>query len=718
MEKIAKDKLNIDSTTTVKQTTELMKEDTNYNSASGYTEDLMGDIKMPSNSSEDIIIKTEKCQRRNDIEIYCREKEKCEREINFEYEVDNGTNKVNDNVGNLEGNNENRQCDPCLFDEVKENANSFCVVCVEYLCKGCARDHRRSKATRKHKVLIDKEMPDDPKMFQLMKSLVSCPDHPEMEVSFKCKTHKKFICTKCLVVTHRRCEDVTEISNQTLHEQSSVTPDSYTTLQDKLQLIHEKTVSVRNAKEENIKHLQTDSSSILIERSDYIKSIQEHLLKLDEICKMESDVILTKALNELEGEVDKCRKIEMEENQQKDLLDVALNYGNAIEVSIICEKVERDILVFKKETTNEEVKPVVALKFDINHRFEDISSIGSVRIVNGKQKNDQESTSRKETYPELSSDEFAEKTLNVVKDMQRKPLMQSSVSKRRIMYDIQSIISGPSERCSVTSILTMPDGRVVLTDYSNKRIKLLNSDFTDQMEMQLDGKPIDMCQFSGTDLIIISDGDKCIKKYLIGSKNMFCNGNFPCKFYPISIGNVPDNGNEIAILLSSEERKTFEPSVTDRFEIQIRRINDGKILQTFNDFKLKSSQKMMLQKPGRICMMPKTRNAFLISDSGKLQLIEPDRHKKNILNRKWYFNSNKEITTAEITDIAADNEGNIYICNKGNKNIYQISGKDHMNNRTLLTVSGTPLSLCFDDDRRQLIVGCEEDDFIYVIKLE
>ena len=610
----------------------------------------------------------------------------------------------------------NRQCDPCLFDDVKENANSFCVVCVEYLCKACARDHRRSKATRKHKVLIDTEMPDDPKIFEMMKLLVSCPDHPQMEISFKCKTHEKFICTKCLVVSHRKCEDVTEILNQTTNDESSVSTDAITLLPDKLQSVYEMTVSVRSAKEENIKQLHFDTSCILTERSDYIKSLQEKLLKLDEISKSETETIMTKTLSKLEEDVDRCKKIELEEVNQKCLLDAVLNYGNTTEINIICEKVENDVKRFKDDTTNQ-VKPMVRLKFERNPSFESIESVGSVSVINGKnEKDDQDKPSKKGTVIELSSEEVGEETLNVKKHLHCKPLIQSSVSKRRCMYDIRSTFNKTS--CSVSSILLLSDGIVVLTDYSNRSIKVLNSDYSLRTGIGVYGKPIDMCQFSEQNLAVIVDGVKCIKKYRILEGTMYTDGVFPCKLYPISIGSIPDNNDQAIILFSDEEMKTPKKSDYDQIEVQIRNMKHGQILRTFSSFENKSSLKMVLENPRRIRMNLKSQNTFLISENMKLHCIEPDPLNNNIVKEKWYYKSYKEKVISEITDIAVDKEGNIYVCGRDSKNIHQISGMRYMTNRVLITVTGTPLSLCIDDGNRRLIVGCEEDDFIYIIQLE
>jgi hypothetical protein len=65
----------------------------------------------------------------------------------FEFTVEDKNNSCNDkNYENASGDaleKDKTRNDSCLFNDVNETANSFCVVCVEYLCKSCARDHKK-----------------------------------------------------------------------------------------------------------------------------------------------------------------------------------------------------------------------------------------------------------------------------------------------------------------------------------------------------------------------------------------------------------------------------------------------------------------------------------------------------------------------------------------------------------------------------------------------
>ncbi|XP_045206414.2 uncharacterized protein LOC123558604 [Mercenaria mercenaria] len=655
--------------------------------------------------------------------------EKVQTEAICEIKPDDRANEEGGYSGeNGGGNNQKRKCDPCLFDDIEENATSFCVVCVEYLCKGCARDHRRSKATRNHTVLINDEIPKDPAVFKMMKSLVSCSDHPEMEVLFKCGKHDKFICTKCLVVSHRNCEEVKEVSNPTLHVQSSMSGNTNTSPSDMLQAVYDMTVSVRIAKEENIERLHLDRACITKEQSEFIESVQEHLLKLDEESKNEMENMLTKEHNKLEKEVAICKEIENVEIKKKELLNIAMNYGSTVELNVISELVTKEAEGLKYETKQEAEKAAVCLKFVRNQSLTDVATIGTVYVVKGQKEDvQQDENPRNQILLENSSDDIDETSTNAGESSREKttssnldkdqcPFMESSVSRTRTMHDLHQ--NTAEFKCSLTSILVLSDGRIVVTDYNNECIKILNLDMSVKIEFKLDEKPIDLCQNSRYHLAVIFDGKKMINRFIVAKDTVLNDGGFSSKMYPISIEKSNERDGHVIILFSDEERNTQKNSDSDTIEIQIRSVHNGAIIKQLTEFKTKSSHKMILKNPGRIQVMPKVQNAFLISENEKLHHCDIDQASTNTIKEKWYYKSYKGRIIDDITDIAVDKEGNIYVCGKGSKNIHQISGSNFMNNRVLLSIPGTPQSLCVDDDRRRLIVGCENDDFIYAVTLE
>ncbi|XP_045205476.2 uncharacterized protein LOC123557828 isoform X1 [Mercenaria mercenaria] len=613
----------------------------------------------------------------------------------------------------IEENCKHQRCDPCLFDEIETEAIAFCIYCVDYLCTGCVRDHRRSRMTRTHKVLEGNDMPKDPSAFKMLKSIMSCSHHPEMEVSFECKDHGTFICSSCLAVNHRKCDEVTEVSKTSM-EGGGGEP----VLRDLLITFHERTVLVRTAKEENIKQLHMDQACITKERAEFVEKIYQHVSTLDEGCKSETERVLTDAVAELEKEVNDCKEMEKVTTKHLELLDVTMKYGNTAELNVISKLILKQANLLKDDKKTQDKHTDIHLKFSENQSWAGLSSIGKAFIVKCK---------GTEMILESSSDALEDAPDNVEDTVERNkknrklpesnPLINSSVSRTRIMHDISGNLNRSKLKCSLTRVLILSDGHIAVSDYRNQTIKLLKSDFSVKNECSLEGKPIDMCRISDSYLAILLDGKKMIYRYIFTDDLTNING-FSTKLYPISIDMSLETDIRCIVLFSDKMKDTPKRSNNDIIEVQVRSLRDGAIIRQLTNFKSKSSIEMILENTGRIRVIPKNQNAFLISENSILHCFDTDKANSYNLKENWYFKSYKDNIIDGISDITVDKEGNIYVCGKGSKNIHQISGRNFMYNRILLSVPGIPLSVCVDDEKRRLIVGCENDDFIYVATLE
>lgn len=604
-------------------------------------------------------------------------------------------------------------CEPCLFDETEENAVAFCAVCIEYLCSDCVRGHKRSKMTRDHRVLNEHEMPKDSSIFKLMKSMMLCPDHSEVDVSYKCEQHEKFICTKCLAVNHRKCEEVQDISNGSVTANSK---NAAMTLEDELKSVLDKTFSVRIEKEDNIKKLHVDQMEVLEEQSAFIQKLQEHVLSLGKKTEKETESIFEAEIAKLEKDIEECKKLERSETEYKELFDVAIKYGSIVEQSVVSTLIQKKVNLLREETEKYIRIPSARIVFRQNQELEVLPRIGEVFVARGEEKRDVHLENQtKQSMYEFSSDAFETEGIDGagvfnarVREQTNNPLMQSAMSKSRTMHDLQQ--NATESICSVTKVLSLQGGHFLVTDFNNRDIKVLNADFSVQSIHKVKGKPIDLCQTSDNQLAVIYDGMKIIERLqVLGDLITVC-GQFTTKLFPISIDSSSEHRNEVVILFSDEEKSTPKTSDFDVIEVQIRLLHNGQVVKEFSSFKNESSSKLTLENTGRIRVIPKQLNTFLISECNKLHCFEPD----NGLKEKWFYKSYRDNIINDISDIAIDREGNFYVCGKGSKNIHQISGDNFMKNRVIATVPGNPLSVCVDDDRRLLIIGCENDNFIYV----
>ena len=94
-------------------------------------------------------------------------------------------------------------CDPCDSNDETEIAESYCIDCNEFLCKGCANAHKKSKLSNHHKLLESDKMPK--KKFVLSCDN-TCSRHDGKFLEYFCKSHNEICCTSCVTLEHRSCK--------------------------------------------------------------------------------------------------------------------------------------------------------------------------------------------------------------------------------------------------------------------------------------------------------------------------------------------------------------------------------------------------------------------------------------------------------------------------------------------------------------------------------
>ena len=93
-------------------------------------------------------------------------------------------------------------CDPCLIDDVNENAQFYCTNCDEFLCDTCTRNHRKYKASRQHQLLDRDEMPRK-KISNVQDKF--CATHDGKLIKYFCDKHDTFSCSVCVTLYHVQC---------------------------------------------------------------------------------------------------------------------------------------------------------------------------------------------------------------------------------------------------------------------------------------------------------------------------------------------------------------------------------------------------------------------------------------------------------------------------------------------------------------------------------
>lgn len=99
-------------------------------------------------------------------------------------------------------------CQPCLRNNVRNNAAKYCQDCEEYQCDDCVKAHRLFSVTKCHRLQdLCTTGPGQTLPKYDMKDFDLCKQH-DRRFEFFCEDDNTPCCSKCAVINHRKCNSV------------------------------------------------------------------------------------------------------------------------------------------------------------------------------------------------------------------------------------------------------------------------------------------------------------------------------------------------------------------------------------------------------------------------------------------------------------------------------------------------------------------------------
>ncbi|XP_062591941.1 probable E3 ubiquitin-protein ligase MID2 [Saccostrea cucullata] len=188
-------------------------------------------------------------------------------------------------------------CEACQRDNESEGADNYCLFCCEALCDMCAKDHRKNRTSRDHKICRLDEMKCVPELSKIS-SNIYCEKHKDRPIELFCNDHEEPCCAMCCSTEHRKCESVETIEQkaenvrnsgqieelskdikkfgQKLSDTKCKEEQNITEIEDEADAIKSE---VHRVKEEIIQNLEKQENEFLDKMSTQIKQCKEKLTK-------------------------------------------------------------------------------------------------------------------------------------------------------------------------------------------------------------------------------------------------------------------------------------------------------------------------------------------------------------------------------------------------------------------------------------------------------
>ena len=552
-------------------------------------------------------------------------------------------------------------CDPCRFGGIENNGSHYCKTCREYLCRNCKESHGRFKATRNHTIVSSTDVVSDGQNASQFKVLCACDQ--SLEVVIYCESHKEVACMTCKSIKHRKC-NVTK-----LREKGSTYKIS--DIQTIIQNVH--------SLEEKIKQFQQDRDSdterieFMIETSrEKIKILRKDFDKFMDT--LENDMLAelkekaTKMRFDVEQHIPTCSNTLKSLDDDLKMLDDASKCSNTEMMFAADVKVSKRLTELRSmmKDFQDEIKPQ-RLEFEGNHKLldvkQEVKALGTLRV----------SESQREKT----------KTANFLK------------MKVQNSREVQIKLPNDKSQHHISGCTFMVDGQLLLCDYYNYTIKLLNSTFDITGNLSLDSKPFDISAVDSTRAIVTLPDHKQLKFIdIVPALKADKQIQLDKQCYGVDV--VRD---EIYVICHDNPGNA-EIRVFDKNGTFIRKVPD--VNNTLSSLKCpyyiavsKTSSKIYLSDLN-------TNIVSCISVDGSL-----------VFN---YRHDDLRYPRA----VLVDEEDNILVCGEGFNNIHVVTstGQHHS---VLYTVQGRRenrcMSLAYRPTDRTLVIGLNKDDNLLVLQL-
>ena len=369
-------------------------------------------------------------------------------------------------------------CGPCKDEGDTTEAKHFCENCKEYLCFDCRNDHKTFKATKKHSVVSAHvtqytESADISGKFAIM-----CGCDQKQTVRIYCENHTEVICTSCETIKHRTCK--------TCPIKDKVTKDT----EKEFKELMTKSKSLKVEFEKFKDDVKANRSVVEVQRGKLKKEVAEFRKNINDVLdRMESGTLENVDANSIQHlcVIDK-RIVEVETSQKALNTSLYIIDGAnksrktdimfSATVKLSKRLSEYDNLL--KEMKNEMQLPMV--KFLQNETLTTL--LGNVETLGRIE------------YSEVESNE---------KDHIHVELLDLKVKSKK---EVNIKLSDDKLTPQVTGCAFLSDGRILLCDFNNDKVKMLDNNMAVTKSLKLPNTPRSVAAISGNEAIIAFNDEK------------------------------------------------------------------------------------------------------------------------------------------------------------------------------------------------------------------
>ena len=353
---------------------------------------------------------------------------------------------------------------PCMkTDNAERGASHYCNDCSDWLCDHCKDFHRKLPALTNHVIVPESQVPATTSTRGRPVIVIYCSCNKNQEVQHYCDDHKDTLCDSCKHTKHYKCKISRLQGKSSSYTRSTL--DAIISKMEKLKTDYEKLEKIRN---DELKHLQQsvekcqkDIKTFRKEMNVFLDGLEKTTFQLLKSLQNEAQTIIHQHMSTLTATK---KMLELDHK----LLEDAKNDGGKTVMFAADIQVSKGLQDYDDRLSDISMGVIKSeLIFERNQRLVDllteIDALGSLHM-------------------------------NSVGKVQ---LVQSSLklllnSKIQSQKQVNVKASDDSYTPCITGTVIMPVGEIVLCDYYNSKLKLLDSSGTLKDSLMLKAAPWDI----------------------------------------------------------------------------------------------------------------------------------------------------------------------------------------------------------------------------------
>ena len=587
-------------------------------------------------------------------------------------------------------------CDLCYeADDLNIEAASFCDDCVQFMCNKCYKIHERLNAARGHVVKTGTAMPrsqaDKPPRFSF------CDEHPKHLKNQFCSVHKQLVCSLCSPLYHKNCStgSVEDVSKSITF---SETNDLYDIVSDMKSNVESSLTAV----ESNIDDLNGQKRSMLKQAQELYDEMVSKAKKWFDDERSEIDTHYQEQLSVLKQ--NHTRLNNFVSRIESSLRQIDILRSKPIDAKLFLRI--QDILSSMKQYQDDLKAPIcnVQLSFVPSKQIQEFLSssytMGSVKLDKSKC----EITIPEILYPVSSTQQSRAGPANKVA---RQSVALTQLKGRKLgSYNVK--LADERNACWIKGMTITNDGRRLLVDNTNWKVKLFSRDMKLLSSLSLSDPPSDIAVLSDQEAVVTTV-NRSLVLLDVSSCHMSINNTTSLSYVAWGISKLLDiSGSKMSI--NDTTRVSYDVDSISQY---------GEKLAVTSHSPEPASVKL-IDKTGRIYWSVSTddqgqslfnnpkyvtsdieRNTVTVTDCGNNTLTVLNGDTGDVIKRRCVKDKLPEgVTTGP--------SGNIYVCYYNTREVAELTG-DLAEERILLSqqdgLGGGPRVIAYDKSCGQLMTS-------------